>query len=304
MNDHGAKATICPSGQLPDRRLRPTLMARSEKHRMHLLGAVQRAATQTSPRALLHQMRFDAPPILIGGCGRSGTTMLLAMLGAHPQIAAIPTETTLFARRRKHRYPRLNHYLMRARAALVLSREPVKPDAHRWCEKTPPNIRFVERLFAHFGDVRFIHIVRDARDVVTSRHPHAEGPYVPVERWVADVSAGLAHRHDPRMYTLRYEDLVEDYEPTMRALLAWLEEPFTDEMASYHAHTSVKRNTALRGGKARPVSTSSVGRWRDPKFADDVATVMASPEAVAILKDLGYLSGSDNDAGGEGARPA
>ncbi len=35
-------------------------------------------------------------PIIIGGCGRSGTTLLLSILGSHPNIQAIKDETGLF----------------------------------------------------------------------------------------------------------------------------------------------------------------------------------------------------------------
>jgi len=32
-------------------------------------------------------------PIVIGGCARSGTSLLLSLLSCHPQIIAIPVET-------------------------------------------------------------------------------------------------------------------------------------------------------------------------------------------------------------------
>jgi len=254
----------------------------------HRIGSISRTLTQTRPQALMQQLRFDAPPILIGGCGRSGTTLLLSALGAHPRIAAISRETTLFARRRRHRFPSLTHRVMLLRASLMLAREPVKPEARRWCEKTPANVRVLDRILGRFDDVRFIHIVRDGRDVVTSSHPSRPGPWVPVRRWVEDVSAGLRYEDDPRVYTLRYEAFVSDYEPTMRALLGWLDEPFTPEMTAYHEHTTVKRSKAW-GSRAREVHAASVGRWSDPRYADHVNELLADPEAVALLERLGYL---------------
>jgi hypothetical protein len=35
-------------------------------------------------------------PIIIGGCARSGTTLLLSVLSCHPNIYAIPDETYTF----------------------------------------------------------------------------------------------------------------------------------------------------------------------------------------------------------------
>ena len=39
---------------------------------------------------------MEASPLIIGGCGRSGTTLLLSVLSAHPKVLAIPHETEAF----------------------------------------------------------------------------------------------------------------------------------------------------------------------------------------------------------------
>lgn len=252
------------------------------------LYSAQRTLTRTSLPSLRRIMRFSEPPILLGGCGRSGTTLLLSILAAHPHIAAIPHETALFARLAKKRFPGLRHRVMVARAQLLLAREDIGPLAHRWCEKTPRNVRALPRLLRHFGsEVRFVHLVRDGRDLITSRHPRHDGPYVPVERWVRDVSAGLRFRDDPRVYTLRYEDLVKDTDTALGSLLEWLGEPFAPELRQFETHTSVTESRAW-SHRVRPLSGQSIGRWRDPRYADEVAALMADPEAVRLLQELGY----------------
>ncbi|MCA9555784.1 MAG: sulfotransferase, partial [Myxococcales bacterium] len=42
-------------------------------------------------------MRFPEPPIIIGGCGRSGTTLVASILSCHPRIAVVGPETRAFA---------------------------------------------------------------------------------------------------------------------------------------------------------------------------------------------------------------
>ncbi len=39
---------------------------------------------------------FPDPPVIIGGCGRSGTTLLLSILASHPAILGVPEELYLF----------------------------------------------------------------------------------------------------------------------------------------------------------------------------------------------------------------
>jgi hypothetical protein len=146
----------------------------------------------------------------------------------------------------------------------------------------------LHRILRDFGDdVRFVHIVRDGRDVVTSSHPDHGGDYVSLERWVSHVSAGLAFRDHPRVYTLRYEDLVTDYETAIRELLDWLEEPFCEEVAHYERHTSVRQSNAWFGG-VRPISGSSVEKWRSGAHADVLAAFAADPRATALLRMVGY----------------
>ncbi len=44
----------------------------------------------------IKDFRLYKSPILIGGCGRSGTTLLTSILSSHPKIALIPHETGIF----------------------------------------------------------------------------------------------------------------------------------------------------------------------------------------------------------------
>lgn len=43
---------------------------------------------------------------------------------------------------------------------------------HRYCEKSPKNVLYIEKLLEAFrGEEKVIHVVRDGRDVITSEHP-------------------------------------------------------------------------------------------------------------------------------------
>ena len=44
----------------------------------------------------IEKRRFTCPPVYIGGCGRSGTTLLLSILSAHKDIFACPRELNPF----------------------------------------------------------------------------------------------------------------------------------------------------------------------------------------------------------------
>jgi hypothetical protein len=218
-------------------------------------------------------------PIVIGGCGRSGTTLLLSILGAHPAVLAFPDELYAF-------YP----YPFRL-PLLIDALAPAQADAgwRRWCEKTPKNVRAFAAVHAAFdGDVRLIHIVRDGRDVVTSRHPNAEQHYyVDPERWVADVRAGL--QHADKTLLVRYEDMVAEPETTLATICAYIGEPFDARLLEYEQHSSVRRNKAWEGGAAQPLHSARVERWRAPEHAARVDQFLATPGASELMAELGYL---------------
>ena len=88
---------------------------------------------------------FNKKGIVIGGCGRSGTTLLNSIMGAHKDIHAIEEETYSFVP--TPRLNRLNNNLKNVKENF-------------WCEKTPKNI-YAFHFLAQFDFIKLIHIVRD-----------------------------------------------------------------------------------------------------------------------------------------------
>jgi len=160
--------------------------------------------------------RFSRPPVVIAGCGRSGTTVLLSMLSAHHSIYAIPDETGLLCPTGYEETPDLSLQPDLFGLYRLLAGADLPPSCTRWCEKTPRNILYLKPILEFFGaDVRIIQIVRDGRDVVTSVHPSNNAAYhVTAGRWIGDVAAGLPYEKHESVLTVRYEDLVLEYERT------------------------------------------------------------------------------------------
>ncbi len=237
---------------------------------------------------------FSDPPIIIGACGRSGTTILLSILDAHPHIYSIPEQTYAFMKWRRvgnsenggSRYTAAGYY--RLYRNLLFRRIP--ESTTRWCEKTPMNVRYFEQILDYFGDhVRLIHIVRDGRDVVTSSHPYAPGEYwVPISRWINDVSAGLRFIDHPQVLTIRYEDLINSYQDTIKKICDFLCEECTPHMYSWIEHTRVRKSRHWFG-TVKDLYTSSIGRWKEEKHRERVDELLADKKAVELLNRFGYL---------------
>jgi len=233
--------------------------------------------------------RFHDPPVFIGGCGRSGTTLLLSVLSAHPKLFCHPKELGLFNNKETVELNGKKILSRRHRLYQSFLMNSIPSTATRWVEKSPSNIRHIEKISTYTaGNFKFIQIIRDGRDVILSRHPTAPDRYwVEPARWINDVTIGLQWLEDPRVLTIRYEDLLSNYETTIRSICAHLGIDTTPEILNWHEHARVTENRAFFS-KVQPLTTSSIGKWRDSKNAKRVAELTDQPEAMALLKRYGY----------------
>ncbi|MEM9773553.1 MAG: sulfotransferase [Chloroflexota bacterium] len=248
--------------------------------RMHFAaGNSAKLWEQAEERDRLKSM-FSAQPIVIGGCGRSGTSLLLSILGAHPSILALQTETYAF-------YPRP---LRSGKIRNQIQHQAGKETARRWCEKTPKNVLAFDQINTFFdGQVKIIHVVRDGRSVVTSHHPnHIQKYWVPVDRWIKDVEEGLKFKD--QTHIVRYEDLVTDPPMTLEKICRFIREPFDAKMLDFQKHTTVKHNIAWgAGASVRPISAEHVQKWQAPEHAEVISELMANEKAVNLLEKFGYI---------------
>ena len=138
-----------------------------------------------------------APPLIVLGVGRSGTTLLRVMLDRNSQLA-IPYET-FFVPQLAHRHgrrPQLDKFIedlgrLRTLYDWGITPEDVRPRLHdgmttreaigaifetyaerqgktRWGDKTPLYMQQLPLLERLFPDARWVHLVRDGRDAALS----------------------------------------------------------------------------------------------------------------------------------------
>jgi hypothetical protein len=231
-------------------------------------------------------------PIVIGGCARSGTTLLLSVLSCHPNVYAIPVETQALCPTAYDAEPRSDASFDVAAIQRHLNGGNVVIDCQYWCEKTPRNVMFFSRILKCFGaKLRILHVVRDGRDVVCSVHPSAPDRYwVEPKRWVKEVETGLVLDGHPQVMTVRYEDLVLCYHETVQAILGFLSLQHVPEMDDYPMNAKVVSDNAWFE-PARAISAGSVGRWRNPMQRERVDCLLAEPGACRLLSRLNYDMG-------------
>jgi hypothetical protein len=304
-----------------------------------------------SPFRALRRRReaSDQPPApFVVGVARSGTTLLRLMLDAHPELA-IPPETHFIPKLAKalEETPAASETERRHRAHTLITDHRRWPDfgldadelserfaaaepfdagaamrafyglyaeqhgKSRWGDKSPSYVRRMRKVQAVLPEARFVHLIRDGRDVALSQlevHHGADEVTQAAGDWVAGIEkARKASRRLDGYLELRYEDLVSEPEPLLRRVCELTELDFDPAMLDYHRDAEERMAETIRefdrgagGGTAisaeqrgaqhanvsKPPQRERAGRWRREMSPEQVAAFEA--EAGALLADLGY----------------
>ena len=248
--------------------------------------------------------RLDDRFVFVVGSPRSGTTFLASVIGALPGFVDLGEVPPLKAAVPELSSSSPEEAARRLRRILGLARRVGLVGAVRPIEQTPEMAFLVDVARRSYPEARFVHMVRDGRDVVCSLldkrwlKPAANGrddaglPYgeharfwVEPERrdefarvsdarraaWVWRRYLTAARSAESEFLEIRYEDLAGDRPRVASALASHIEAPAASlEAALAEAHAG------------------SVGRFRTELSRQQLADVEA--EAGELLRALGYTS--------------
>ena len=227
---------------------------------------------RTLPRA---GVRTDVPqPVFVLGFPRSGTTLVEQTLTAHPKIAAgdelplINDITGIMPRMLNSPlgYPEAmaelwmgdqragldnlrDWYLQKVEQMGILS------EGQTWfTDKMPLNETHLGLIALLFPESPLIHVIRHPLDIMVSAMSNhfthgffcanaletAARHYVRVMDLVQHYRAEMALRYMP----IRYEEMVDDQEATVRAILDFIGEPFDERCLAFHENRRYARTAS------------------------------------------------------------
>jgi tetratricopeptide (TPR) repeat protein len=221
-------------------------------------------------------------PIFIVGMPRSGTTLVEQVLASHPQVFGAGelhnfgrAITDLGGTQAAEAYPDIvpawtPAQLGRLGARYMDELRAMAPDAPRITDKLPANFQYVGLIHLALPRARIVHVGRDPVDTCVScfsklfavdnlpfsydlgelgRYYRAYATLM--QHWRAVLPPGT-------MLELQYEDLVADFEPQARRLLAHCGLDWDPRCLAFHELD-------------RPVRTASAAQVRQPLYAGSVA---------------------------------
>jgi hypothetical protein len=298
-----------------------------------------------------HDVARTPFPFIVGSA-RSGTTLLRLMLDAHPDLA-IPPETKFLPRLladggssarspeelaeaiaatrnwrdfgldpddlvRQMRAAGATTPAAAIRAFFALYAD--RAGKPRFGDKTPGYVDDMEAIAAALPEARFVHLIRDGRDVALSLRERAErrgahpAPIAKMARkWRRKIRGARRQARGLAAYReVLYEDLVLEPEATLRDVCAFLELDHDPAMLRYHEHAAERiaelADVPAAGGRSErsaaerhaahaltsePPLAARVARWRSEMAAADREAFEG--EAGDLLRDLGYETSPTTD---------
>jgi hypothetical protein len=246
-------------------------------------------------------------PFFIVGSGRCGSTLLRMMLASHSQLS-IPPETRFLVLLAKHfsierplteeeiesvvstitghdTWPdlKLDAQEFRRRVgklirphvgdvAEVVYRCYMEAEGKpRWGDKSPIYITIVPELARMFPTSRFIHVVRDGRDVAKSFQAtpwRGRWLHDSTGRWIQALKCQRRWDHSEvrnRILLIRYEELVLKTEPRLREICRFIGEEFEPNMLSWERKVDEQVPERARGVHTKlklKIGAEGVARWK------------------------------------------
>ena len=263
-------------------------------------------------------------PVFVVGFPRSGTSLVEAVLAAHPAVRALGERPDLgLVARDLTRLSRTSSPFpegvteLTAVDAVSLGRRylasvgGVPPGVSRIVDKAPGNFLFLGLAGRILPGARVVHCVRDPRDTCLSCFFQDFGDHGGVQ-FAGDREHLARHYRGYRrlmehweavrplpILEVRYEELVADPERGIREVLAFLELPFDEACLSFdRTRRAVVTASSLQ--VREPMHTRSVGRWRS--YAAHLGPLADLVDSVASVASVGRDERAD-DASDEPPAP-
>jgi hypothetical protein len=242
----------------------------------------------------------DTRPIVVGGCYRSGTSLLRRILDAHPRIYCGPEVKFFRDFHGDYVEDPIRHVRFMETARAMLSPEEAlevlgaafitlheraaraagKP---RWADKVPENLAFLADWQQLLGD-RWVllHVVRNPLDTLASIKEVEFPVSIPrgleerIDLYVDYNQAGLDFgKGNPDRYVrFAYENLIERPEQAVRELMSLLGEEFDPRQLALNTSSHQLGLEDPKAARATEIYGESVDRWRRDLTPDEARLIV------------------------------
>ncbi len=164
--------------------------------------------------------------------------------------------------------------------------------ASLWGDKSPINAFHLPRILATFPEARYLHLLRDGRDAISSMVARGRDIRRATDRWVASVEQVLDLQSElapSQFLEVRYEHLVSEPQKALGRICGFLDVQYTSRMLDFwklpttveYEHYEHHRNLS------KPVFTDSIGKWTKRLTQGQQEYVLSKTSR--LLKQFAYI---------------
>jgi hypothetical protein len=276
--------------------------------------------------------KTDGPPIFVVGSARSGTTLLYHMLLSSARFARFFGEPAVFdllvprfgdlsnpknrerlmgswIGSKMHRASGLEEDQIRSKVLrdcrsnadflrIVMAEVAASQGMRRWAVWGPDNLLYMRTIKAQMPDARFIHMIRDGRDVALSMNTERfirpfgwdkhRSLLVAGLHWRWKVTQGLRESQalGSDYLEVRFESLIDRPQQVLSRISHFVECELDYEQIQHNALGAVKKTNSTFKSACQTLIANPVGRWKHLLTRDQIASLESC--IGDLLEQLGY----------------
>ena len=262
--------------------------------------------------------------VFIGGCQRSGTTLLASILGSSENVLTIPEAPFKFdlinavEKNKNFNVAYLNNlisknYRFRIWDSACVNiddnintieayfdtlvdcynkKHSIKRNYELWIDHTTENLKYSSTILKYFPNAKFINIVRDGRAASASVLPLDWGPndiYECALWWTESICHGLAAERflNDRVITIRYEDLLTHPKNVLKNIFDFLQLDFDYSKLSTDGFKLPKYTIKQHHKVGKGLDKKSISNWETT--LTDLEIDSFQNKTGDLLTNLGYV---------------
>ena len=148
-----------------------------------------------------------------------------------------------------------------------------------WGDKTPMNTLYLDWISTVFPHSKFIHIIRDGRDVASSylKMERYDNILEAANRWInsIDLAQSFGSKIKDNYMEIRYEDLVTSPKDVIKNTCDFLDIIYDSKMLDHTKQVEKLGDTdkSHHSNLSKPISSESIGKWKNNLSESDQESI-------------------------------